>query len=148
MNSILTHAHSGLRWVALILLILAIANAFTSKTYEKKHKMINLFAMITLHTQLLIGLILYFANYNGKLFFGENWMTEAKGMYRFFGMEHLVGMLAAIVVITIGRKIAEKQTTDEAKHKKIKVFYTIGLILILAFIPWPFRENLHVTSWF
>lgn len=147
MNSILTHAHSGLRWVALILLLLAIVNAFTSKTYEKKHKMINLFAMITLHTQLLIGLVQYFVT-SKKVFFGAGWMKEADGMYRFFGMEHLVGMLAAIVVITIGRKIAEKQATDEAKHKKIKVFYTIGLILILAFIPWPFRENLHVTSWF
>lgn len=147
MNSILTHAHSGLRWIALILLLLAIVNTFTAKTYEKKHKMINLFAMITLHTQLLIGLIQYFVT-SKKVSFAPGWMKEADGMYRFFGMEHLVGMLAAIVVITIGRKIAEKQTTDEAKHKKIKVFYTIGLILILAFIPWPFRENLHVTSWF
>ena len=147
MNSILTHAHSGLRWVAIILLVLAIANAFTAKTYEKKHKMINLFAMITLHTQLLIGLAQYFFT-SKKVFFGENWMTESKGMYRFFGMEHLIGMLAAIVVITIGRKLAEKQESDLAKHKKIRTYYIIGFILILAFIPWPFRENLHVTSWF
>jgi ABC-type branched-subunit amino acid transport system permease subunit len=147
MNSILTHAHSSLRWVAIILLLLAIVNAFTAKTYEKKHKMINLFAMVTLHTQLLIGLAQYFFT-SKKVFFGKNWMKEADGMYRFFGMEHLIGMLAAIVVITIGRKIAEKQESDLAKHKKIRMYYVIGFILILAFIPWPFRENLHVTSWF
>jgi hypothetical protein len=147
MNSFLNHAHSGLRWVAIILLLLAIVNAFTAKTYEKKHKMINLFAMVTLHTQLLIGLAQYFFT-SKKVFFGKNWMKEADGMYRFFGMEHLIGMLAAIVVITIGRKIAEKQASDLAKHKKIRMYYVIGFILILAFIPWPFRENLHVTSWF
>lgn len=144
MNSILTHAHSGLRWVALILLLLAVVNSLTSSTYEKKHKMINLFAMITLHTQLLIGLVLYFTS--PKVQFIEGWMKNPS--LRFYGMEHFAGMLAAIIVITIGRKIAEKQTTDEEKQKKIRVYYTIGLILILAFIPWPFRENLHVISWF
>ena len=89
MNSILTHAHSGLRWVALILLLLAIVNAFTSKTFEKKHKMINLFTMITLHTQLIIGLIQYFIT-SGKVKFFDGWMKEAA--YRFYGMEHLLGM--------------------------------------------------------
>jgi len=75
MNSILTHAHSGLRWVALILLLLAIVNAFTSKTYEKKHKLINLFAMVTLHTQLLIGLVQYFVT-SQKVQFIDGWMKN------------------------------------------------------------------------
>lgn len=143
MNNILVHAHSGLRWIVLVLLILAIANAFMGKTYEKKHKMLNLFAMISLHTQLLIGLIVYFTS--SKVQFIEGWMKNP--LLRFYGMEHLVGMIAAIIVVTIGRKIAEKQSDDLAKHAKIKVWYTIGLLLILAFIPWPFRENLG-GAWF
>ena len=68
---ILKHAHSGLRWVALGLLIYAIVNAFSKKgvsLYEKKDKMINLFTMILLHTQLLLGLILTF---NGKIAFKD-----------------------------------------------------------------------------
>jgi hypothetical protein len=143
MYNILEHAHSGLRWIVLGLMIVAIANAFTGKTYEKKHKMINLFAMISLHTQLLIGLILYFISPNVQ--FTEGWMKNA--LLRFYGMEHLVGMLAAIIIVTIGRKMAEKQSDDLAKHAKIKVWYTIGLLLILAFIPWPFRANLG-AGWF
>jgi uncharacterized membrane protein AbrB (regulator of aidB expression) len=143
MYNILEHAHSGLRWIVLGLMIVAIANAFTGKTYEKKHKMINLFAMISLHTQLLIGLILYFISPNVQ--FTEGWMKNA--LLRFYGMEHLVGMLAAIVVVTIGRKMAEKQLDDLSKHAKIKIWYTIGLLLILAFIPWPFRANLG-AGWF
>lgn len=143
MYNILVHAHSGLRWIVLVLLILAIANAFSGKTYEKKHKMLNLFTMISMHTQLLIGLILYFISSNVQ--FSEGWMKNA--LLRFYGMEHFVGMLAAIIVVTIGRKIAEKQTDDLAKHAKIKVWYTIALLLILAFIPWPFRVNLG-GGWF
>ena len=75
-------------------------------------------------------------------------MTESNGMYRFFGMEHFAGMLIAIALITIGYSKSKKADTPADKFKKIKVFYLIGFLLILAFIPWPFRENLHVTSWF
>ena len=144
MNSILTHAHSGLRWVALILLLLAIINAFTSKTFEKKHKMINLFTMITLHTQLIIGLVQYFIT-SGKVKFFDGWMKEAA--FRFYGMEHLMGMLIAIVLITVGYSKSKRGTSDSEKFKPIKLFYLIGFILIIASIPWPFRTALG-GSWF
>jgi len=144
MNSILTHAHSGLRWVAIILLLLAIINAFTSKTFEKKHKMINLFTMITLHTQLIIGLVQYFIT-SGKVKFFDGWMKEAA--FRFYGMEHLMGMLIAIVLITVGYSKSKRGKTDSEKFKPIKLFYLIGFILIIASIPWPFRTALG-GSWF
>jgi uncharacterized membrane protein len=143
MLDILKHAHSGLRWVVLILMLLAIVNSLISRNYEKKHKMINLFAMISLHTQLLIGLILYFMS--DKVKFVEDWMKEAS--YRFYGMEHFLGMIVAIVLVTIGRKMAEKQSTDIDKHKKIRTFYTIALVIIIASIPWPFRTALG-GAWF
>jgi membrane protein DedA with SNARE-associated domain len=144
MNFIL-HAHSGLRWVALILIIFAIVNAFRKKgvsIYEKKDKMLNLFAMISLHTQLLLGFILYFTS--GKVSFTAGWMKNATT--RFFGMEHVLLMIAAIVVITIGRKKAEKAEAPFTKHQLISKWYIIGLLLLLAGIPWPFR-NLG-SAWF
>jgi len=148
MYNALLHAHSGLRWVALILILVAIFNALSGKgrnSYEKKDKMINLFSMITMHTQLLIGLLLYFINSNKKVQFSEGWMKN--DMLRFFGMEHILMMVIAIVVITIGRKKAESQTEAAAKHGKIALWFTIGLVIILAAIPWPFREALH-AKWF
>ena len=144
MNSILTHAHSGLRWVALILLLLAIVNAFTSKEYDKKHRLINLFAMVSLHTQLLIGLIQYFGT-STKVQFIEGWMKNP--LLRFYGMEHILLMIIAIALVTIGHSKSKKGTTPEEKFKPIKLFYLIGLILILAGIPWPFREVLG-GGWF
>ena len=144
MNSILTHAHSGLRWVALILLLLAIVNAFTSKTYEKKHKLINLFAMVTLHTQLLIGLVQYFVT-SQKVQFIDGWMKNP--LLRFYGMEHILLMIISIVLVTIGHSKSKKGTTPEEKFKPIKLWYVIGLLLILAAIPWPFRTVLG-GGWF
>ena len=135
----LKYAHSGLRWVALILLVVAIFNALSSKgkgKYEKKDKMLNLFAMIVLHIQLLIGLVLYFISPNVK--FIEGWMKVKQ--LRFYGMEHLLIMVIAIAVVTIGRKKAENASNIAKKHGTIVKWFTIGLILILAGIPWPFRN--------
>jgi hypothetical protein len=141
----LRHAHSGLRWVALLLLVIAIFNALSSKgkgKYEKKDKMLNLFAMIFLHIQLLIGLVLYFIS--PKVQFIEGWMKIKQ--LRFYGMEHLLIMIIAIAVVTIGRKKAENTSNIAVKHGTIVKWFTIGLILILAGIPWPFRG--FGTGWF
>ena len=145
----LLHAHSGLRWIALILILFAIFNAARSQSsgdYVKKDKMLNLFAMVFLHIQLLIGFALFFINERGKVGFSEGWMSNS--LFRFFGMEHILGMVIAIAVITMGRSKAEKKMRGSRnKHRKIMVSYTIGLILILASIPWPFRASLG-GAWF
>ena len=139
----LVSAHSGLRWIALLLLLLAIINAFTAKNYEKKHRLVNLFSMITFHTQLVLGIILYFLS--DKVQFTEGWMKQA--MYRFYGMEHLTGMLLAIIAITIGHSKSKKAADAASKFKAIKLWYVLALILVVAFIPWPFRTEL-AAGWF
>jgi hypothetical protein len=145
MYEILKHTHSGLRWVALILILLAIYNSITAKEFGKRQKLINLFSMVSLHTQLILGLILYFISDKVKFF--DGWMKEPTGIYRFYGMEHLAGMLIAIALITVGYVKSKKGTTPAEIYKPIKLFYIIGLILILASIPWPFRANLG-GGWF
>ena len=143
MYEILKHTHSGLRWIALSLIVLAIYNAFTAKEFGKREKMINLFSMVSLHTQLLIGLILYFIS--PRVSFAAGWMKDAA--LRFYGMEHLAGMIIAIALITIGYVKSKKGTSPQEIYKPIKLFYIIGLILILVSILWPFRANL-VGAWF
>ena len=144
----LLHAHSGLRWVALLLLLVAIFNAFSSQNkgiYAKKDKTINLVTMLVLHVQFLIGGILIFVG--GKATYTAGWMESE--VFRFFGLEHIIGMLLAILIVTYGRKNAEKKVVGTRdKHRRIMFSYTIGLILILLSIPWPFREELGVTAWF
>ena len=57
------HLHSGLRYVVLILILLAIVKSIigwvSKKEYSKGDDKIGLFLMITAHLQLLIGLFLY-----------------------------------------------------------------------------------------
>jgi uncharacterized membrane protein YozB (DUF420 family) len=143
MYNALLHAHSGLRWVTLLLVLVAIFNAaksMSSGTYSKGSSKLNLFAMIAVHVQILIGLVMYFLS--PKVQFIEGWMSSdtAGGMYRFFNLEHIVAMLIAAAVITLGRSKAEKKlkgTRD--KHRRVLINYTLGLLIILLSIPWPFR---------
>lgn len=137
----LLHAHSGLRWVLLVLLVTAIAQAFGNKgkALTNSNRKIAMFAMIFTHIQLLIGLVLYFLP-QSKNNLSEPFLNAAT---RFYTVEHLVGMLIAIALITIGHSKAKKSES----FKPIATYYLIGLIIILASIPWPFREGL-AGGWF
>lgn len=134
----LVHAHSGLRWVVLVLLVLAIANALggwkKGKSYTAGDRKLHLFAMIAVHVQILLGFVLYFLDWGTKVDFSQ--MKNA--MIRFFTVEHVFIMLIAAVVITIGFSRG-KRKEDTPRFKFIFTTYLIGLLLILAGIPWPFR---------
>ena len=102
-----------------------------------------MFAMISLHLQLVIGLVLY--GISNKVNFAELTSSDAN---RFFGIEHMFGMILAIILVTIAHSKSKKMADPNRKHRIIMIGYTVALILILASIPWPFRTNLGVTSWF
>ncbi len=133
----LLHAHSGLRWVVLALLIAATFMALlkwrSNATYTDGSRKLNLFTMISMHVQLLLGLALFFMS--DKVDFSQ--MKEA--MYRFFSVEHSVMMLLAIALVTIGHSKSKKATEDTRKFRAIFIFYGLALLLVLVAIPWPFR---------
>jgi hypothetical protein len=128
--------HSGWAYLALLLLLVAVVNAilgFTSKKdFTAKDRKIALFALIGTHTQLLIGLILYFVSPLGLQVLGQ--MSNAD--YRLTSLEHPLINLIAIVLITIGWSKHKKLINSEAKFKTFAIFYGIGLVLILSRIPW------------
>jgi len=142
----LVHAHSGLRWVVLFLLIYAIFNAFSKKSngseWTNKDKKVTLFAMIFTHVQLLIGIVLYFQSQYVQ--FSDGFMKNP--VYRFYTVEHVFTMLVAIALITIGYSKSKRATESAKKFKSVATFYLIGLLLILAGIPWPFR--IETAGWF
>ena len=138
MYTAFSHSHSSLRWLLLVLLVVAIINALMKKgknEYTNKDRLLNLFTMIFFHIQILLGLVLYFIS--DKVGFGEGWMGDKSA--RFFGMEHILIMLIAMALITIGHSKSKKGATPALKNKSILIFYTITLELVLAGIPWDFR---------
>ncbi len=139
MYSGLVHAHSGLRWIVLLLLLVAIVSALGglsgNKPFTSGVKRSALFALIFVHLQLVIGLVLYFIS--PKVQHGPN--TFSDDVLRFYSVEHLTTMLIGIAIITIGYSRSKRASTDGSKYKTLFWFYLIGLIIVLAGIPWPFR---------
>lgn len=131
------HLHSGLRYIVLILLVLAIVKSIigwiSKKEFSKGDAQIGLFLMIFVHIQLLLGLFLYMIQGWLSLPFAE---AMKDSVSRFWKVEHLAGMIIAITLITIGRIRAKKLNEDLRKHKASVIYYAIALILIIGSIPW------------
>ncbi len=138
--NILLHAHSGLRYVVLGLLIAAIFTAYSKwQQGSQEDSKLYLFTLIATHTQLLIGLVLYFMSPK------VNFDLISEKVFRFYSIEHVFMMLIAIVLITVGR-VRSKKLAGAAKHRTVLYFYALALVIILVAIPWPFR-NLG-SGWF
>src|SRR5690606_15087699 len=99
------HLHSALRYVVLILLIIAVIKAWMNwqgkKEFKPGDKKIYLFTLIAAHIQLLVGLVLYFISPIVDQVYADFGAAMKDAMLRFWGMEHFVMMLLAIILITI-----------------------------------------------
>lgn len=138
----LLHLHSFLRWVILILLVVNIVRhlSASNKPFTAGDKKLGLFLMISAHITLLIGLYQVIFGRFGWMNLPEGTSVMKDAFWRFYLVEHPIGMIVGIVLITIGKGVARKPITDTAKHKKAALLFTIALIVIVAVIPWPFRE--------
>jgi len=142
----LLHAHSGLRYITLILLLVVVIQSLVGWQRKRKfasiHKMIVNLNFYTIIIQLLIGLGLYLLS--SKVMFDPSMFKST--LVRFFTLEHPMMMLIAVVLIIYSS--AKAKVYDNYKtHKKLFWCYGIGLLIVVASIPWPFREQLGAT-WF
>jgi hypothetical protein len=142
------YLHSFLRWVILLLALLAIFKSYAGmrspKPFTAGDKKTGLFLMIAAHTELLIGIYQWTVGPWGlknieSLGFGA---VMKDPVARFYGVEHLTGMLIAIILITIGRGVSKKNIPDSSKHKKTFWYFLIALLIILLSVPWPFLTGI------
>ncbi len=148
MDSILVFFHSLLRWGVLLALVVAIVVSW--KGYFAKspiivwHRAVAIIAMVLCHVQLVIGSVLYGMRYAS---FADRFSGNP-GLLRFWKMEHIGTMILAIALVTLGRTLSKKAKTEDGKQLRVAIFYTLGLILILAMIPWPFMSKfMNAYGW-
>lgn len=150
---VLRSAHSGWRYIALLLLVVAIIVAIRGWTggtnYTKGNRKLYLFTMIAMHIQLLFGLVLYFLSPRVSAALADFGGAMKNTDLRFFALEHAIAMVVAVLLITMGRKKAEKLKADARKHKQIAITYLVAFIIIFISIPWPFFNRLSFdVQWF
>lgn len=137
-----------MRWVILILAVIAVFRALTGITSRKPFtgtdKKIGTFLMIAAHTTFVIGLYQWLAGDWGLNTIRTLGMGQVmkNSIYRFWAIEHITGMFIAIALITIGRRVGKTNLTDKIKHRKTLSFYLIALLIILITVPWPFRKGI------
>lgn len=130
----LLHTHSLLRYVVLILLIVVIIQSLmgwlSRKPYGALDNRLGLFLFISTHTQLLVGLILFFVS----PFVQFSGAAMKDPSTRYWLVEHNTAMLIAIVLITLARTTSKKMQDSNAKHKRMFIFNAIALAIILVTI--------------
>jgi hypothetical protein len=133
--------HSLLRYAVLFAALYAIYRAVVgwqkNLPYTSDDNKASVFLIIFVHTQLLLGLVLYF--------WLSPWASASFDMkdpvVRFWKVEHLSTMLIAIALFQFGRIVSKKSATDLLKHKKAAIFYIIAFVILMAGIPWPFMKT-------
>lgn len=133
--------HSVLAYAVLAILFVAVLNAlkgFMSKNdYSPRDFKLTLWALIATHTQVVLGLVLYFISPLGIKSFSANGAAVMKdATLRLYAVEHISVMLIAAVIVTIGYSKQKRTEDSSAKFKRISIFYGIALFLILSRIPW------------
>ncbi len=135
--NIVFHAHSGLRWLILLGVVLIVVKSliglFSGGKYSKFDKILGSATVGFMDIQFILGIILYFAwsPYTMKFSFNLDNPEE-----RFWSIEHLVLMVLAIAAAHIGKVIAKKSDDAPVQFRFQAIFFTISLLLLIMGIPW------------
>ena len=149
--SALLHAHSIGRWIVLLLLIFAILNSLIagSRPFIRTDARLGLILTIFADLMLLIGATLWYYSARGfQALKANGGISGLDPGIRFYAVDHMAGMLIAIILIHIGKAQGKKQMSDKSKHRRTMIFYLLALLIILASIPWPFRPMGAGSHWY
>jgi uncharacterized membrane protein YozB (DUF420 family) len=150
MYAFILAVHNILRWVVLILLILALVRAFWGwfgrREWTSTDRKVGMFYSVSLDVELLLGLILYFVlSPITKLAFSDIGAALANLDLRFFVFEHLLMMILAVVFAHVGVAAAKRADESILKHRRTAIWFGLSLIAILLGMPW-FRPLLPGLS--
>ena len=136
MYPILTALHSYNRYLLLAALVFVLYRSYSGwlgrKPYAKADNASGAALLGLTHLQLLLGLILYFISPITSAAFADMKSAMKNEWQRYFAVEHISMMLIAVVLIQLGRTLSKRSADDNAKHKKVAIYTTLAVLLILA----------------
>ncbi len=149
--SLIQTLHNLARWFVVVFAALALVRAY--RGWLKKGEWVKLddragviFTSL-MDTQILLGLILYFLfSPWSQLVFKDFGQARANPNALFFGLEHAVLMVLAVVAAHVGRALSRKAQQAAAKHRAAAIWFSLAVVLLLAGIPWPFLQ--YGRPWF
>jgi len=142
MYTALLFVHSWLRWLVVFSGVAALGGAAGGvagkRAWLPADNLRSVLFTVAFDIQVLIGFLLY-----GVLSpvtqsgFADMGVTMRDPVLRFYVVEHLVGMVAALALAHVGRKRARTLTDPAARHRSVLVFVGLAMVVLLLSIPWP-----------
>ena len=128
--------HSYFAWAVLFVVAVSVilAGAAFISGQDTSNRKVALYSMIAAHTQLILGLILFFVSPHGMGNLSAAAMKDPQA--RLLAVEHPLTNIIAIVLITLGYSRAKRSVSNNGANRSIFIFYGIGLLMLLSRIPW------------
>ena len=143
LHAIVLFLHSYQRWLvvglAIAVAVRALGNSKSARPWSTSEDGLHAAFVWSMRIQFILGALLYlllspitdafFENVRGGLK-----LTEL----RFFGLEHVVMMLAAVAITDAGRARSKRIADPRSRRRRVGLTSGIPLLLMLAAVPWPF----------
>lgn len=133
--------HNVLRWVVILLGVLALIRSYVgflgNRQWGNIDRKIGVFFSSAIDLQLLLGLILYFfLSTVTRTVFTDFSAAMANDGTRFFVLEHVFFMILAVVFVHLGSILPRKVEQSKAKFARAAIWYTLTFLVIMLGVPW------------
>lgn len=141
MYPIVLAAHNIIRWIVLILGVIVVVRAligwFGKREWTDTDRKLGVYFTSAIDVQLLLGLLLFLflSPITQEMFRNFSQAMSNPGM-RFFGLEHTVSMVLAVVFAHLGSLFSKRASESAAKFRTASIWYGLALIVILLGMPW------------
>lgn len=146
MYDVFLFVHSWFRWIVLVAglrlyIVLAIGHIKKKAWTAADSKAVSQFNESLLY-QAALGLGLYlFLSPLPKIGWSNMSFALKDPAFRFWTLEHPIGMISGLIVFQIGRMLAIKKYSLEKRFKVLLISFTIAFLIIVASVPWPFLKH-------
>jgi hypothetical protein len=126
--------------VATWLFYRAIRGYFKDRSYTRLDKILSYAFIVNLYLHLIFGFLLM-ANPASQSDQGlANQDITMMASNRFWPIEHIVLMLFALFIANLGLIFSNSTQIDKEKHRKVLIYYTISIVLIVLSLASTYLE--------
>ena len=141
MYQIVLAIHNILRWIVLVLAVVALLQAYIGwigkREYTEIDRKAGVFFSISLDIQVFLGLLLYvFLSPITRTAFQDFSTAMTIPEINFFAVEHILMMILAVILVHVGTMLTKRGTSDVSKHRRAAIWYSLASILVILAVPW------------
>ena len=141
MYQIVLAIYNILRWVVLVLAVVALLQAYIGwigkREYTEIDRKAGVFFSVSLDIQVFLGLFLYvFLSPITRTAYQDFSTAMTIPEIRFFAVEHILMMILAVILVHVGTILTKKATSDVSKYRRAAIWYSLASLVVIIAIPW------------